>query len=76
MRIPHNQQHMPTMIIGLYLINNNSPFPECSSRTKQIMLWCVLIAGQIIVIENETSGVAKNQHFQIFVLYKYFMLYK
>ena len=36
MRIPHNQQlsvtldwlyhHKPTMIIGLYLINNNAPF--------------------------------------------------
>ena len=36
MRIPHNQQlghtwlinyHRPTMIIDLYLVNNNSPFP-------------------------------------------------
>ena len=37
MKIPHNQQfgrawlikvlYMHTMIIGLYLMNNNSPFP-------------------------------------------------
>ena len=45
------------MIIGLYLINNNSPFLdlECSGRTEKRMQWCVLIADQTTVIGNQMS---------------------
>ena len=42
------------MIIGLYLVNNNSiPGLECSGRTKQILQWCVLIADQITPTGND-----------------------